>query len=224
MRAEPINDENFTHIAVNFEDLPYGDNGAWAVEKGNIRIQIVRLQRGQSLKVTGANHLVVVLKGALSAGDFSLGQEQMVLCHGDTNLAASDDSIVLVVSAPSVQSLNDSRHVPTAPIGTRNLPYELKPKSTEKKYYTLRIGNQNFKWILFTKGHQIKKHIHTDPSIVKVQFTGEIKYDDGQNTTAGQVLTFAPNLEHYEGEILQESILLTIENVGTESGVYARVG
>jgi hypothetical protein len=221
VRAEPIDGRSFTHIAVKFEDLPYGDNGAWEVEKGNIRIQIVRLQKGQSLNVIGANHLVVVLKGALFAGDFSLRQEQMVVCRGDTSLAARDDGIVLAVSAPPVQSLNDSRHVPTEPIGTRNLPYELKPKSTEKKYYTLRMGDQNFKWILFAKGHQIKKHIHTDPGIVKVQFTGEIKYDDDQVTTAGQVLTFAPNLEHYEGEILQESILLTIENVGTELKEFA---
>ncbi len=206
----------FTHQATLFQNLPFNAEGIFEVKKGDVILRFVRLTGVKKFLSTEKFYILMVLEGEIGVGaDQKLNRFKMCVGEGKIEIiGVSEISIVCIALGTSLQSVNAVKELSSGVLDILNLPFETKSGVSEKKYYTLQLGNQVFKWILFDQGHVIKKHIHTDIGMLKLQFTGEIQYDHEQITYGGEFLTFVSNLEHYEGKILQESIILTIETVG----------
>ncbi len=205
----------FTHQATQFEDLAYNDRGIFLVPKGDIYLRFFRIDPGETYAVFTSHHIIMTLSGevVMDTGGV-VPARHMMAYQGNIAFTASVPSMVCVASGVGLKSLNLAPDLLLQPIDMLALPFEAKTGVVEKKYFTWQLGNQVFKWILFSAGHEIKKHIHTDLGMLKLQWSGKIQYDHEQFTGPQEFLTFTPGIEHYEGKILEDTVLLTIENAG----------
>ena len=80
----------------------------------------------------------------------------------------------------------------------------------ERKYLLPENGVSLTKIIRFPKGSVIKRHCHTSGPILKILISGRIKYEEDEYLVPGDVAIVEADV-FYEGEALEDSVLLLLE-------------